>query len=49
MSPQPSLTVATHLPLATVAAADTDVERVTLVAFSADDLARYERLLADRS
>ena len=38
-----------QIAVATVAAADTDVERVTLVAFSADDLARYERLLADRS
>jgi O-acetyl-ADP-ribose deacetylase (regulator of RNase III) len=40
---------AAEIAVATVAAADTDVERVTLVAFSADDLARYERLLADRS
>jgi O-acetyl-ADP-ribose deacetylase len=40
---------AAEIAVATVASTDTGVERVTLVAFSADDLARYERLLATRS
>jgi len=40
---------AAEIAVATVASTDTAVERVSLVAFSADDLARYERLLATRS
>jgi O-acetyl-ADP-ribose deacetylase len=39
---------AAEIAVATVIATDTDVERVTFVAFSAADLARYERLLANR-
>jgi O-acetyl-ADP-ribose deacetylase (regulator of RNase III) len=40
---------AAEIAVATVLTAGTSVERVTFVAFSADDLARYERLRADRS
>jgi O-acetyl-ADP-ribose deacetylase (regulator of RNase III) len=40
---------AAEIAVTTVLGASTSVERVTFVAFSADDLARYERLLADRA
>lgn len=39
---------AAEIAIGTVLGADTSVARVTLVAFSPDDLARYERLLANR-